>query len=118
MIHLRLNCIKENFLWLPLLFVAISDSIYLVLISFSLLIGLVQYGLVTIVKDFIDIVTMIGWGFLLILVLNGVGVVAGSLTAIFFKRPISKAWKKRIGIFLISFYTVAMGMFVFVVTRP
>lgn len=115
---------KENFVWMPLLFLVIPNIVYLFLVAFMFFIGLTDKNLMTIQERsespllFIaSTIIMMGWGLRFILISNGIGIGVGLLAALFIRKPFSRLWKRRIGFFLAFFYILIVGSFVFLILR-
>lgn len=121
---IRPSNIRENFLWTPLLLVAISNVLYLFLLVFVFFVSIISknprdietmhdYPLLFIASTII----IMGWGIRFILISNGIGIILGFLSAPLVKRPFPEIWKRRIVFFLISFYVLIFGSLTFLMVK-
>ncbi|OGQ06142.1 MAG: hypothetical protein A3F82_04685 [Deltaproteobacteria bacterium RIFCSPLOWO2_12_FULL_44_12] len=115
---------KENFLWLPLACMVILDTIYLLFVVFMFFVGITDKN--PIAMELVNERPMLfiastlitrGLGIAIILISNAIGVVIGLFATLFMRRPFSRIWKRRIGFFLIFFYILIFGTFIFLVLR-
>lgn len=100
--------LKENFIWLPLLIIAVLDLIYLFTFGFLQMLTRYLEGDPLASRELIvfiaDSVIVRGAGLPVILGAIVCGACIGLIAALFRKKPLDSSLKKRIVYFLILFY--------------
>lgn len=113
---------KENLLWVPLVIVSLVNFFYMLLALLTLYMGITDINLRTIelrqeypLRFFLTTIILEGWGMPVIVFSNLGGAITGLLLALVYRKRISEYRKKSIKIFLIFFYTIIFGSFIFLV---
>lgn len=117
MIFTSKRILRENFLWIPLLIVASFNLLYFAFFGvFQIFIRILE-GEPTRGTSYLVFIasalTVEGWGLPLIFVSNAFGVGIGLLAAVFIRTPFPNSFKRNISWFLVIFYTLLIGSFLY-----